>query len=322
MSGREHATRLDRHLEPTKMFQQPNPMKTKPILSAAVTQRSDKTLTNSIRRKWFAVALSGFLVTSIFALLPSPAQAECPQGWDLSGKWWAKQSNGSFVEFNLTQNGTELTGTARTLASNRRCPVTGFIKGNKFKVGVTWRAGSSEGVYTGTVSPYGFIEGTTYDYFSLDAHATWLREAQLQCAPIKSSAEMLKNNSASFAKPPASQSKPDLKDFSKVMPNAESAPAATPKPIKSSGKYKPSTTPSQLPVVPGSGGGTAGGFIQMFPTTPSPTPSPEAQQAAESASNDTQDQQNDAQDQHKKKKKHHHHHDDNQQSDDENQGNN
>ena len=309
------------------MFQQPNPMKTKPILSAAVTQRSDKTLTNSIRRKWFAVALSGFLVTSMFALLPSPAQAECPQGWDLSGKWWAKQNNGSFVEFNLTQNGTELTGTARTLASNRRCPVTGFIKGNKFKVGVTWRAGSSEGVYTGTVSPHGFIEGSTYDYFALGAHATWYCQSQFQCAPIKSSAEMLKNNSASFAKPPASQSKPDLKDFSKVMPNAESAPAATPKPIKSSGKYKPAPA-SQDPKaaatykngLPSNADkpnvGTKGGFIQMFPTTP--TPSPEAQQAAESASNDTQDQQNDAQDQHKKNKKNkkHHHHDD-----DENQGN-
>jgi hypothetical protein len=252
-------------------------------LSAPVIQSGEQTLNNPIRRKWFALALGGFLFTSIFALSAPPVEAGCQQ-WDVSGSWMVRQSNGSAMQVELTQSGTTLSGEAKNYPGGYDwVNVSGSILGNDFYLRVRWNvAGTSIGVYRGKVGAGGRLNGTTYDEAKPSEKATWVSERAMKCAdaapapaaaakpaPIKSSASVLKDGS--FAKP------------------------------------KPATTPV-------SGSGTAGGFIQMH----TPAPSPEAAESAsaeadESSSNDTDDQHG----KHKKnKKKHHHHHDD-----DQNQGN-
>ena len=129
--------------------------------------------------RWFTASLGGLLFTTVFALSPSPAEAQCQQ-WDVSGTWLAYQSNKGRVQFDLQQSGTQFTGTARDLAGNDNRPVKGTIRGNKFKVSVTWRAGSSEAVYTGTVDSSGVIHGKTSEYFS-GAKATWYSDKAMKC---------------------------------------------------------------------------------------------------------------------------------------------
>jgi hypothetical protein len=264
------------------------------ILSAPEIQSGDQTLNNSIRRKWFALALGGFLFTSIFALSASLVEAGCQQ-YDVSGQWTIEQ--GSFViPVALTQNGKTVSGTAFHVSHNKseeshvdtndnyvHGQVTGTVEGESFNVQINWSGGGA-GVYRGTINQ-GVLAGTTYDKNNPASTASWHTAHYFNCAAA-----------------PAAPAAP--------------APPAPPKLHKA----KPATS-TQLPVygpTPVSGSGTKGGFIQMYGTTPTPTPSAEAAESAsaegdESSSNDTEDQHG----KHKKnKKKHHHHHDD-----DQNQGN-
>ena len=266
-------------------------MKTKHhiILSAPEIQSGDQTRNNSIRPRWFALALGGLLFTSIFALSAPLVEAGCQQ-WDVSGQWMITQGK-KVIHVYLSQNGKTISGTAEQVwvpdnqVTVLKGQVTGTIAGVEFDVQINWPNGGA-GVYRGTIATGGAgLYGTTYDKNYLQSTAAWSTDHHFNCA----------------AAAPAP------------------APPAPPKVIKSSGKAKPATTPTQLPVygpTPVSGKGTEGGFIQMYGTTP--TPSPEAAESAsaegdESSSNDTEDQHG----KHKKnKKKHHHHHDD-----DQNQGN-
>jgi len=264
------------------------------ILSAPAAQNGDQTQNNPTRRKWFALALGGFLFTSIFALLAPPVEAQCQQ-WNVGHGWRFKQGPTN-VDMNLHQNGTVVTGTASHVirAENGGRNITGAfihdttvsgdvdgtVKGDHFAVHIHWN-NNTTGVYNGTIRPSGKIEGTGYNQATPSQKVNWYSETSMECAdaaaaPIKSSASVLKG--AGFAKP------------------------------------KPATS-TQLPVYgPTPTGG--GGFYQMH----TPAPSPEAAESAsaeadESSSNDTEDQHG----KHKKnknKKKHHHHHDD-----DQNQGN-
>ena len=229
-----------------------------------MTQSGDRTLNNTIRCRWFALGLGGFLFVSVFALSPSPMQAGWCPDWDVGHKWAFNQ--GSIrVYLDLHQNGTVITGTAGHQPGGYIVygTVDGTVKGDHFAIHIYWK-NNTTGVYNGTIRPTGRIEGTGYEIRSPSVKVNWYSETTMGCA------------------------------------HEAAAPAAAVKP-------KPATTPTQLPVVPGSGSGTAGGFIQMH--TPAPTPSAEAD---ESSSNDTDDHHG----KHKKNKKKHHHHDD-----DENQGN-
>jgi hypothetical protein len=153
-------------------------------------------------RSCWAVATAGLLFTSVVALSVSRAEAQCKQ-WDVSGQWWADQSNQSSVMFNLRQTGTQFTGTAVSgRNANAAISVTGTIVGNEFNVTVFW--GGPIGVYTGTVDTSGGLSGRTTDRAS-GASANWHSRRPMKCA------------------------------------DAAPAPPAPPKVIKSSGKAKPAT---------------------------------------------------------------------------------
>ena len=254
-------------------------MKTKHhiILSTPVIQSGDQKLNNSIRRKWFALALGGFLFTSIFALSAHPVEAQCKQ-WDVSGKWRFNQDGGNFALLDLRQNGTVITGTAGHkpgAGDITSGTVDGTVERDSFAVKIYWE-NNTIGVYDGTIRPSGRIEGKGWEQSTPRTKVNWHSVTTMVCADAAA---------------------------------AQAAAPATPKPIRSSGKAKPSAAPLPVTTYDANDPNRKGrGFINGL-SNPTPTPSPEA---AESASDDTQDQHK----KNKKNKKKHHHRDD-----DENQGN-
>ena len=164
-------------------------MKTKhhPMLSPPVTRSGDQIQNNRICRRWFALALGGFLFTSIFALLPSPAYAQCKQ-WDVSGHWVLRQSN-TTNQIDLRQNGTVITGTASFVSTDTRSntirgDVDGTVKGDHFAVKIYWR-NNTIGVYNGTIGPSGRLEGTGYEQRSPSTKVIWFSDRPMKCADAK-----------------------------------------------------------------------------------------------------------------------------------------
>jgi hypothetical protein len=264
-------------------------MKTKyhSTLSAAEAKGGDQTLNNPIRPRWFALALGGFLFTSIFALSAPPVEAQCQQ-WDVGHAWRFKQGPTN-VDLDLDQNGTVITGKANHKIyvkefeglANVRGTVDGTVKGDSFAVHIYW-TNNTVGVYNGTIGPSGKIEGTGYEQGSPSIKVNWYSLGVMKCAD---------------ATPATPKARPTR------TPSADPAVAADAwinQELRKRKRAKPAATPV-------SGSGTAGGFIQMH--TPAPTPSAEAD---ESPSSDTDDQHK----KNKKKNKRHRH-----QEDDQDQGN-
>ena len=158
-------------------------MKTKhhPVLSAPLTQSGDRTQSSSIRRNWFALAFSGFLFTSIFALAPSPAQAQCKR-WDVSGQWVLQQDNGINVQVNMQQGewqqtSANLTGTATLIAQGAQ-PQPGGISGNITDFAFAMKLTTGSGIYrfTGKIGRGGKMEGTD------NKGVHWIATSRMKCA--------------------------------------------------------------------------------------------------------------------------------------------
>jgi hypothetical protein len=81
-----------------------------------------------IALRWLFLGVVGAL------LLTTGAQADCLGFWDLSGSWAITQTNGFIANFELTQTGKDISGTAHccvrrdparlTANSNRRWTAT------------------------------------------------------------------------------------------------------------------------------------------------------------------------------------------------------
>jgi hypothetical protein len=197
-------------------------MKTKhdPILFAADAKSCDQPPNNSIRSKWSALALGGFLFASICALSAPPAKAQCQQ-YDVSGQWTIQQGHFS-IPVALTQKDKTVSGTAFHQSKkdsdeayvdvetrNVHGQVTGTVEGDSFNVQINW-AGGGAGAYRGKISRSGKLSGTTYDMNKPSSTARWSTLHIFSCT-----------------------------DAVKVEP-----PAPVVKPVKSSGKF-----PTPAPVV-------------------------------------------------------------------------
>ena len=113
---------------------------------------------------------------TVLALLPHSTSAQCAQ-WNLSGDLSIQQEK-TVVYFDLAQNGALLAGRASYNASGkeinlgiaqlgadsitRKGDVDGSTRGNSFTAKVYWDGNHKIGVYTGTISPTGKIEGDVY----------------------------------------------------------------------------------------------------------------------------------------------------------------
>ena len=176
-------------------------------------QSGDRTQNNAIHRNRFTAGLGALFFSSLIALSPPSARAQCKQ-WDVSGRWDIKQSNGYTVHLNLTQHGTRINGSGKTLTAGLH-GLHGNIQGNDFFVQITWGP-DAIGIYRGKVGPEGRIDGTTYDEKSPGSKANWFSTTAMKCS---------EETQAASVKPEST------------------VPPVRPKPIKSSGKAKPSATP-------------------------------------------------------------------------------
>ena len=154
--------------------------------SAADVQTAARTLDNSIRRKWFALTLGGFLFTSIFALSPSPVNGQCPQGWNVSGGWRFKQSNqGVPNSLRLSvDGGGNISGQARYQTGGRDTSVGGLVSGrfsgSEIELVISWSNGLT-GVYNGRIDSQGMITGTGYEKSTPSKKVSWSSERPMTC---------------------------------------------------------------------------------------------------------------------------------------------
>jgi hypothetical protein len=101
---------------------------------------------------------------------PEPAAGVCQ--YQISGSWNVTQSNNYHPVFAITQDGTTLSGTATLTQaeagqagfSSNTGAGTGTLVGDQFTFSVTWQSakgGIVTGVYTGTVTVNGIVDGKT-----------------------------------------------------------------------------------------------------------------------------------------------------------------
>lgn len=201
--------------------------------STVEVKSGDHTRNNSIRRKWSALALGGFLFTSIFALSAPPVEAQCKQ-WNVGHGWRFKQGTLP-VEMNLQQKGIVVTGTASHIVHRRikdsnpgfdedraetmSGDVDGTVKGDRFAVRIHWN-NNTVGVYEGTIGPSGRIEGKGYEQSTPRTKVRWYSETHMVCADD------------------------DVVQPTKPAPPPTNAAPPRPPPIKSSGKAVSAAAPT------------------------------------------------------------------------------
>jgi hypothetical protein len=135
------------------------------------------------RLKSVSVSL-GFTLVALAATLLAPDlsthAASCRQ-WDISGHWTLSQTNGYTVKIDLSQDGSNITGSAFGSASSKSSEVLttgsldGSVEGNSLQFSVYWQVGGggAVGEYRGTINPRGRLEGDTYDKMDPHSRAGW-----------------------------------------------------------------------------------------------------------------------------------------------------
>jgi hypothetical protein len=163
-----------------------------PILSSAAIQSGDRTLNSSIPRQWYTVAIGGLLFAAFLILLPSPVEAQCPQGWNISGRWSFTQSNQA-VPNSLrlsVDGGGGINGLARYQTGGRATSVsgsvTGRVSGNDVQLMISW-SNALVGIYSGQIDPQGTIRGTGYEKSSPSKRVSWSSDKPMICglAPVQ-----------------------------------------------------------------------------------------------------------------------------------------
>jgi hypothetical protein len=108
------------------------------------------------------------------------AQADCAQ-WDVTGQWRFDQSNGYWVDLNLRQTDSQLTGSGSYASKETSWGVTfgdprgrveGNVSGNAVSIVVHWSLGGI-GEYSGTISPQGWLSGEVKDRMHPQNNARW-----------------------------------------------------------------------------------------------------------------------------------------------------
>jgi hypothetical protein len=93
---------------------------------------------------------------------------------DASGVWTIQQSNGWRADVTLTQNGSELSGSAHTFSGEEE-DNSRELEGSVFDTGlvldITWS--NARGRYEGTFHPDGTLTGITFDIQHPQSQATW-----------------------------------------------------------------------------------------------------------------------------------------------------
>jgi hypothetical protein len=138
-------------------------------------------------RRSLAIGPGAMLFASILALSPSSAEAQCPQGWDISGGWGLKQSNqavpNALVLGHAFTGKDEVNGSASYRNDRGKFiegAVKGTVAGNNVHLEISWD-NALTGIYDGKVGPRGNIEGTGYEKRSPSVKVSWFSDRAMLC---------------------------------------------------------------------------------------------------------------------------------------------
>jgi hypothetical protein len=144
------------------------------------TCRSIPTRVAAIRTATVRVAVAVVVAGIGASLGAAPATAD--QYLRVGGSWDIIQSNGYRVNVNLTQDGPNVSGSARTLDNKLSSGgVTGTVDGSSIHLLIPWTP-NSEGKYDGSWTANtvgdgsGYLKGTTCDQHHLEVCASWSSE--------------------------------------------------------------------------------------------------------------------------------------------------
>jgi hypothetical protein len=155
-------------------------------------------------------------VVAILALLPFSVEAVCPH-WDVSGKWDIEQENPTAkVEMDVTQTGTEVTGTAKYNGTPGK--VKGTVVGDDFRVEI--QVGNAKHVFSGEVGP-ARIAGVS-SAAGAPMPTVWYSTIPMKCVdapPGTSSAAQRPRGSTSSDE--AAPQKPSSADAGKIWANPQ-----------------------------------------------------------------------------------------------------
>jgi len=168
----------------------------------------------------------GLLFAAILAFLPISAQAQCAQ-WDAGGDWEIQQSNGYTLYLHLTQSGKTITGKSTYGTTTGGTKFLGvLLAGGDPSIHTDNVSGNIEGddfyaligtagVYRGKVGSSGRLDGNTYDQNNPSSQATWFSSRTMKCAP-----------------PPAPPAPKPIRSSGKARPSQPAPPSPPPAPMK------------------------------------------------------------------------------------------
>lgn len=147
-------------------------------------------------RKIFSIARKTYLPLAVACILfGNSARGQCP-AWKVAGSWSVQQGS-TVVNFDITQKGNIIAGKANYTIPARETKflgvttvggdtsihygdVDGTVIGDNYTVHVYWDT-HNVGVYTGTISPGGRIEGTAYDKAHPATTVQWYSKINMAC---------------------------------------------------------------------------------------------------------------------------------------------
>ncbi|MBZ0086521.1 MAG: hypothetical protein K8F33_00240 [Thermomonas sp.] len=144
---------------------------------------------------------------AILCAVPAAA-AQCPY-WEIEGDYVIRQSNAIDVALHLVREGNKLTGQARFYSTSFgheiAGPLEGYIDGDRFHFRVSWYQLKQKtclkydglipvwcwtdkydenGIYEGTISAHGEVQGNNYPFERPNARTSWFMKSELECQEI------------------------------------------------------------------------------------------------------------------------------------------
>jgi hypothetical protein len=158
---------------------------------SAIVAKAVKGLNTAIRCKRSALLLGAWLFTAMCTLSPSSSQAQCDQGWDVTGSWGLKQSNQAapnslVLKAGWSSEGGVLKPRIRGRASypSGRGKVEGYViayvTGNDLHLEISWDNGLT-GIYDGKIGGGGRMSGTGYERGSPSKKVSWSSDRPMIC---------------------------------------------------------------------------------------------------------------------------------------------
>lgn len=137
------------------------------------------------------MALGGCLLALILALMASPLEAQCAQGWDVTGRWELKQSNQAAPNSLVLKGGwTSEGGVVKPRIRGRASYASGrgkiegyviaYVTGNNLRLEISWDNGLT-GIYEGKIGADGKVTGTGYEKGSPSTKVSWSSDRPMIC---------------------------------------------------------------------------------------------------------------------------------------------